>query len=85
MDTLERAAAHEDGDTGLIAPMPGKVIALFVEPGSTVTKGDKLLVLEAMKMEHTLCAPADGTVRACFYAVGEQVSEGEPLVEFEPS
>jgi 3-methylcrotonyl-CoA carboxylase alpha subunit len=85
IDTLELSGAGEEEAAGLLAPMPGKIIALFVEPGSVVTKGDKLLVLEAMKMEHTLCAPADGTVKAYFYAVGEQVTEGEPLLDFEHS
>ena len=73
VDTLERAAAHEDGDTGLIAPMPGKVIALFVEPGSTVSKGDKLLVLEAMKMEHPAHRRRHGTrVLLCRRRAGQR-------------
>ena len=49
-----------------------------------VSKGTTLLVLEAMKMEHTLSAPADGTVKSVRYGVGEQVAEGAELVEFEP-
>ena len=50
-----------------------------------MSKGQPLLVLEAMKMEHTLTAPADGTVKSVRYAVGEQVPEGAELVEFEAS
>ena len=49
----------------------------------SVAKGQKLLTLEAMKMEHTLTAPADGKVKSVRYAVGEQVPEGAELVEFE--
>jgi 3-methylcrotonyl-CoA carboxylase alpha subunit len=48
-----------------------------------VRKGAPLLILEAMKMEHTLCAPANGTVRGYRAAVGEQVKEGAELIEFE--
>jgi 3-methylcrotonyl-CoA carboxylase alpha subunit len=48
-----------------------------------VSRGQPLLVLEAMKMEHTLAAPADGKVKSVRYAVGEQVPEGAELVEFE--
>lgn len=59
------------------APLPGKIIDLRVKAGDTVSKkGQALLVLEAMKMEHTLAAPADGTVKSLRYAVGEQVPEG---------
>ena len=65
------------------APLPGKIIDLRVKAGDKVSKGQPLLVLEAMKMEHTLTAPADGTVKSVRYAVGEQVAEGAELVEFE--
>ena len=65
------------------SPLPGKIIDLRVKAGDRVSKGQPLLVLEAMKMEHTLAAPADGTVKTVRYAVGEQVAEGAELVEFE--
>ena len=65
------------------SPLPGKIIDLKVKAGDKVSKGQPLLVLEAMKMEHTLAAPADGTVKTVRYAVGEQVAEGAELVEFE--
>ncbi|MFV3131546.1 acetyl/propionyl/methylcrotonyl-CoA carboxylase subunit alpha [Niveispirillum sp. KHB5.9] len=79
------AGAHADhgGHGRLTAPMPGKVIALLVEEGATVTKGQPVIVLEAMKMEHTLKAPSDGTVTHLRFQVGEQVSEGVELVGFE--
>ncbi|MCB1747994.1 MAG: ATP-grasp domain-containing protein, partial [Gammaproteobacteria bacterium] len=83
IDSLEASGEGEEGAAGLLAPMPGKVISLIAAPGSTVKKGDKLLVLEAMKMEHTICAPADGTVKAFFFDAGEQVTEGAELVDFE--
>ena len=72
--------AQEAG--GLAAPMPGKVIALFVQPGAEVKKGQPLLVMEAMKMEHTIAAPADGVVERLPYGVGDQVAEGAALVGF---
>jgi 3-methylcrotonyl-CoA carboxylase alpha subunit len=67
----------------LAAPMPGKVIAVMVKPGDKVAKGDPLLILEAMKMEHTIAAPADGVVQEIHFAVGEQVPEGAELLKLE--
>jgi len=75
------AAGPADGS--ITAPMPGKVIGLFVKPGDQVKAGDRLLVLEAMKMEHRLTAPFDGTVDAVAVAVGAQVSEGMVLIELQ--
>ena len=75
--------ATASADAVVRAPLPGKIIDLRVKAGDTVSKGQVLLVLEAMKMEHTLAAPADGTVKSLRYAVGEQVPEGAELVEFE--
>jgi 3-methylcrotonyl-CoA carboxylase alpha subunit len=63
--------------------MPGKVIALLVPPGAAVEKGAPLLVMEAMKMEHTVIAPQRGLVKSFRFAVGDQVSDGVELVEFE--
>ncbi len=79
------AHAGDDADEGgrLTAPMPGKVIALLVEAGAKVHKGQPVAVIEAMKMEHTLAAPGDGTVTELRYAVGDQVAEGAQLVGFE--
>lgn len=83
VDPLAQAGATQDAHGGLMAPMPGKIVALLVEAGATVEKGAPLVVMEAMKMEHTLCAPANGTVRALLCALGEQVKEGIELVAFE--
>ena len=63
--------------------MPGKVIAVDVATGDTVSKGQKLLVLEAMKMEHALTAPFDGTVAELAVAVGAQVQVEALLVRVE--
>jgi 3-methylcrotonyl-CoA carboxylase alpha subunit len=71
------------GEGSVRSPLPGKIIDLRVKAGDTVSRGQPLLVLEAMKMEHTLAAPADGTVKSVRYGVGEQVPEGAELVEFE--
>jgi len=76
-------AEHEEEGTGLLSPMPGKVIALLAKPGAAVEKGAPLLVLEAMKMEHTISAPHAGTVKSFRFAAGDQVEEGVALVEFE--
>ncbi|HEX6734157.1 MAG TPA: biotin/lipoyl-containing protein, partial [Azonexus sp.] len=82
-DPLHRVDAGDSHGGGLTAPMPGKVVALLAQPGQQVEKGTPLLILEAMKMEHTITAPAAGTVKAFCYAAGEQVGDGAALVEFE--
>ena len=82
VDPLFHAGAGAGMAGGLTAPMPGKVIALLAEPGSQVALGAPLLILEAMKMEHTISAPAAGTVKAYHCAVGEQVDDGAELVDF---
>jgi 3-methylcrotonyl-CoA carboxylase alpha subunit len=84
--TLDDLSVDEiDVDQGgnLASPMPGKVIALIAAPGEKVQKGAPLLILEAMKMEHTIAAPADGMVKSFHFAVGDQVEEGVELLEFE--
>ncbi|MDZ7858682.1 acetyl/propionyl/methylcrotonyl-CoA carboxylase subunit alpha [Sphaerotilus sp.] len=80
---LSAGGGGEDHAGGLKAPMPGKVIALIAAVGSVVEKGAPLLVLEAMKMEHTISAPAKGLVKAFHFAAGDQVTDGVELVDFE--
>ena len=70
---------------GLTAPMNGTMVTLLVEPGDEVKADDALLVMEAMKMEHTIRAPKDGKVLAFFYQPGDLVDGGAELVEFEAS
>lgn len=83
VDLLNAGGAGHDTEGGLRAPMPGKVIALAVAAGATVDKGAPLLVLEAMKMEHTISAPRRGVVKAFRYAPGDQVGDGAELLDFE--
>jgi acetyl/propionyl-CoA carboxylase alpha subunit len=78
-----RAAHRQHHAGGLEAPMPGKVIAVKVAPGDTVTRGQELLVVEAMKMENAIRAPRDGRVKAVSARVGDSVSPGTVLVELE--
>ena len=68
------------GDGAILSPMPGRVIAVEVAAGDPVSKGQKLVTLEAMKMEHSLTAPFDGSVVELTVEIGGQVSEGTLLV-----
>jgi 3-methylcrotonyl-CoA carboxylase alpha subunit len=68
-------------DGGIVkAPMHGKVVALFVDAGETVTKGQRVAIVEAMKMEHVLLAPAAGTVTDILAETGQQVAEGARII-----
>ncbi|MBI3525433.1 MAG: acetyl/propionyl/methylcrotonyl-CoA carboxylase subunit alpha [Betaproteobacteria bacterium] len=82
VDPLHHASEDGGAEGSLIAPMPGKVIALIAQPGAKVEKGAPLLILEAMKMEHTIAAPSAGLVKSFHYNVGDQVTDGAELVEF---
>ena len=73
----------EEGGGRLTAPMPGKITQLLVESGAEVKRGAPILILEAMKMEHTIAAPSDGRVEALHYGVGDMVEEGAELLAFE--
>jgi 3-methylcrotonyl-CoA carboxylase alpha subunit len=66
----------------LTAPMPGKIIEVTARAGQRVKRGEALLVLEAMKMEHTIVAPADGVVDGVHFAPGDLVEEGAALIAF---
>lgn len=65
------------------APMPGLVLRINVKEGDSVSKGDGLLVLEAMKMENLLKAPADGKVKKVYVEKGAKVEKNQPLIEME--
>jgi 3-methylcrotonyl-CoA carboxylase alpha subunit len=69
-----------DRHAGLTAPMPGRVIAVLVKAGDRVSRGAPLIVMEAMKMEHTITAPADSVVDKILCADGDQVKEGVELL-----
>jgi 3-methylcrotonyl-CoA carboxylase alpha subunit len=83
VDPSRGAGQGDEAGGRLTAPMPGKVIALLAEVGQRVEKGAPLLVLEAMKMEHTIKAPRAGVVKGFRFDAGDQVSEGVELVELE--
>jgi 3-methylcrotonyl-CoA carboxylase alpha subunit len=79
------SGAAAAGDGAILAPMPGKVIAVDVAAGDTVTAGQRLMVLEAMKMEHALTAPFDGTVTELAATEGGQVQVEAVLCVVEPA
>ena len=83
IDPLEVASEAGAGAGVIEAPMPGLVKAVFVEPGQAVTQGDRLAILEAMKMEHTLSAGRDGVVEEVLAAAGAQVEAGAALIKLE--
>jgi 3-methylcrotonyl-CoA carboxylase alpha subunit len=84
-DPLAAAESDDPAAGRLTAPMPGRVIKVAVEPGGRVRRGEPLLILEAMKMEHTIAAPADGIVTAISCAEGDLVEEGAVLVALSPA
>lgn len=86
---LQRITSHQSQATisskaELTAPMPGTVVAVLKQLGEQVESGEALIVLEAMKMEHTIRAPHAGKVQDIFYPVGSQVQEGATLAALEP-
>ncbi len=85
--TLRDLALDEAGDAGggglVRAPMHGKVLAVLVEKGTAVTRGQRVAIIEAMKMEHTLTAPVDGTVAEVAVEQGAQVPEGAKVLLIE--
>ena len=78
-----RRRARGHGEDALAAPMPATVVKIGVEPGQRVSKGDVLIVLEAMKMELPIKAPRDASVKAIGCRPGELVQPGVPLLELE--
>jgi 3-methylcrotonyl-CoA carboxylase alpha subunit len=83
VDPLDRAGADVGGGNLIEAPMPGLVKAVFVAAGEAVEAGQRLAILEAMKMEHTLVAARDGVVAEVLAAAGDQVEAGAALVRLE--
>ena len=72
---------HQEGS--LQAPMPGKIIKVLVQEKQSVKKGEVLLIMEAMKMEHKITAPKEGQLNKIFYKEGDRVSQGEDLISME--
>jgi len=83
VDPLAHAGEEEAHGGHLMAPMSGTVVAVLVKAGDNVAKGAALMILEAMKMEHTIVAPAAGVVAAVNFHAGDRVSEGADLVDID--
>lgn len=80
-----KAAATTSGDARVVAHMPGLVLKVHVTAGQTITCGQPLVILEAMKMENEISAEADGIVRAVHVATGDAVAKGAVMLEIAPS
>jgi biotin carboxyl carrier protein len=76
-----RTAPASRGEGGIVAPMPGLVLAIKTREGEAVTAGQTLLVMEAMKMENAVTAPYAGTVSRIYVREGDSIAEGDLLVE----
>jgi len=81
-DPLHDMEEEDEGVERIHAPMPGRIIQVHVRAGQAVRRGEPLVVLEAMKMEHTLSAPHDATIESVDAAPGDQIAEGAVLVRF---
>jgi 3-methylcrotonyl-CoA carboxylase alpha subunit len=82
-DPAAEASTEDPSGGRLVAPMPGKIVQVLVSEGDRVERGAPLVIVEAMKMEHTITAPAPGRVEKIHFGVGEMVDEGAELVAFE--
>jgi acetyl/propionyl-CoA carboxylase alpha subunit len=83
IDELGLSANVTSVSNELVAPMPGLIVDILVKAGSSIQKGDALLVLEAMKMENSLTAPHDGIVKSVLVNISDAVDKGTVLIEFE--
>jgi 3-methylcrotonyl-CoA carboxylase alpha subunit len=83
VDVIAHAGDSPSEGGRLTAPMPGKLVAFLTKAGDSVTKGQPLAVMEAMKMEHTISSPRDGKVAELLFAIGDQVTDGAELLKLE--
>jgi 3-methylcrotonyl-CoA carboxylase alpha subunit len=83
VDVLAEAEAATEGHGHLASPMPGTVVRVMAAAGDSVKRGQPLMVVEAMKMEHTIAAHADGVVKQVKFRAGDSVAEGVELISFE--
>jgi acetyl/propionyl-CoA carboxylase alpha subunit len=83
-EAVRNATAGGDGSAALVAPMPGRVIAVRAQEGETVHAHQAVVIIEAMKMEHAVVAPSDGTVVSLAVREGQQVQRGDVLGEVSP-
>ena len=81
---LTGAGAGAAGDGDILAPMPGRIVQVQTTLGASVRRGDPLVTLEAMKMEHVLTAPFDGVVAQLSVSVGGQTTEGALVAKITP-
>lgn len=81
LEMVEPGSSGLNDEANLTAPMPGKVLEVFVKQGDEVTEGQTLMILEAMKMEHKIVANHDGIVTALNFSAGDQVEQGNELLE----
>lgn len=70
-------------DGSLVAPMPGTILDIMVSPGESVSSGQPLLLMEAMKMEHKIVSPSDGTIESLLCNIGDRVDQGTVLIVVE--
>jgi len=85
VDPVERSRGGGAAGDVALAPMPGTVVALAVTAGDAVAQGQRLVVIESMKMQSELVAERDGVVERVFHAVGDTFDRGAPLVALEPA
>lgn len=83
VDPVERALAQSSSEDTSTAPMPGTVITVAVQTGQEVTAGERLVVIESMKMQSEIVAARDGVVERVFVAVGDTFDRGAPLVSLQ--
>lgn len=79
----DRSRSVNPSDNVLRSPMPGRVISIFVRPGDSVSEGDEICVVEAMKMEQSIRSPRDGVVKTVHVQPMDPVKADDPLVELE--
>jgi 3-methylcrotonyl-CoA carboxylase alpha subunit len=84
VDELRRVLEDEAGSGAAVAPMHGRIVAVFVGPGDLVERDDRLFAIEAMKMEHTVKAPAPARVEAVRHGAGDQVAQGAEVIVLGP-
>ncbi|MCW5937141.1 MAG: acetyl-CoA carboxylase biotin carboxyl carrier protein subunit [Fimbriimonadaceae bacterium] len=82
---FQHAAAETPLAGESLTPMPGQIVEVFVKEGDEVEAGQRLVVLEAMKMQHTISAPFDGRVASVLVAKGDQIGEGKEVVQIDPA
>lgn len=81
---LSQGSSGSPGSSGAVAPMTGMIEKILVKPDEKITAGQPLVIMIAMKMEHTICAPKDGVIKSVLYEEGETAERNAHLVDFEP-